>query len=68
MWHTESFISVFQMFLEPLLFQEHLFGGKALSGARGGGIYFTGAVEPVELWGQDGRVAARCGVAWRGAV
>ena len=31
-------------------------------------MYFTGAVEPVELRVQDGRVAARCGVAWCGVA
>ena len=50
------------MFLEPLLFQEHLFGERRERRAEGG-MYFTGAVELVELRVQDGR-----GTVWRGAV
>ena len=31
-------------------------------------MYFTGAGESIRLRVQDGRVAARCGAAWRGTV
>ena len=44
------------------------FFGERRDRRVGGGMYFTGAGESIRLRVQDGRVAARCGVAWCGVA
>ena len=51
-----------------LSFFRSTFFGERRERRAGGGIYFTDAVEPVELRVQDGRVAVRCGVVRFGAM